>query len=159
MPFKLSSDARNYFREIDQDSAHGSFDTLWDQYYLSVMAGIKARSRVPNEEAPSNDPFIDHVIQDYEEHKYELYSALIVAEIEREGIPWGAEDEIRELMLNILDSSSNTRLSENGAHILNCYGEKGFQIIRSEILEPPEIDEFLEKYHEIIDEIDASTPY
>lgn len=159
MSFKLSSEARNYFREIDENSTHGSFDTLWDQYYLSAMAGIKARSRVPDDEAPSNDPFMDSVIQDYEEHKYELYSSLIVAEIDREGIPWEAEDEIRELMLNILDSTSNTRLTEDGAHILNCYAEKGFRIIRSEIPAPPGIGQFLKKYYEVLDDIDGSSPY
>lgn len=159
MPFKLSSEARNYYRKINKNSNHGSFDTLWDQYYLSAMSGIKARSRVPDDEAPSGDPFMDEVIQDYEDHKYELYSALIVAEVEREGIPWEAESEVRELMLDILDSTSTTRLSDEGAKILNCYAEKGFRIIRSEIPAPPEIDEFLEEYHNVLNELDASELY
>lgn len=159
MPFKLSSEARNYFQEIEENSTHGSFDTLWDQYYLSAMVGIKARSRVPDQEAPSNDPFIETVIQDYEEYRYELYSALIVAEIEREGIPWEAEDDVRNIMLDILDSSSQTRLSEEGANTLNCYAEKGFRIIRNEIPMRPEIDEFLEEYHQVLTNIDESTPY
>lgn len=146
MSFRLSTEARSYFRQINEKSTTGSFDTLWDQYYLSAMAGIKDRSRVPDDEEPTEE-FHTEVIQDYEDQKYEIYSSLIVAEVERERIPWDEEDEIRDMMLKILDSSSHTRLSDYGNRVLNCYAEKGFRLIRSEITAPPELDEFLELYH------------
>jgi len=152
MSFRLSTEARHYFRQINENSTTGKFDTLWDQYYLSTMAGIKDRSRVPEKEEPTEE-FMDEVIQDYDDQKYELYSALIVAEIEREGIPWNEKDEIRDIMLKLLDSSSHTRLSDEGTTVLNCYGEKGFKLIRSEIAAPPELDEFLEQYHNLLKEL------
>jgi hypothetical protein len=93
------------------------------------------------------------VIQDYQDQKYEIYSALIVAEVEGEGIPWDEKDEIRELMLKILDSSANTCLSDYGTTVLNCYGEKGFKLIRSEISTPPGLDEFLEQYQGILENL------
>ncbi|QCC51440.1 hypothetical protein DV733_09380 [Halapricum salinum] len=154
MPFKLSSDARRYFGQIQKNSTRGTFDTLWDQYYLSALVGIKARSRVPESEEPDEDPFMTEVIQDYDNQKYEIYGALIVAEIEREGIPWENEQEVQGLMLEMLDSTSVTRLSDRGATVLNCYAERGFKIIRSEIPAPPQLGEFLEQYYDLLLEVD-----
>lgn len=116
------------------------------------MAGIKARSRVPDkEEPPAEQELVDYVIQAYEDQKYEIYGSLIVAEIDRQGIPWGQKEEIRQLMLNLLDSDSNTRLSEEGTRALNCYAEKGSRLIRSEIRPQPELDQFLKEYYELLD--------
>jgi hypothetical protein len=153
MSFRLSTEARSYYRQINERSSRGEFDSLWDQYYLSAMAGIKDRSRVPEDEEPAEE-FVTDVIQDYDDQKYEIYSALIVAEIEREGIPWDEKDEIRDMMLKILDSSSHTRLSDYGTTVLNCYAEKGFRLVRSEITAPPELDEFLEQYHEYLEDLE-----
>lgn len=150
MSFRLSTEARSYYRQINERSTTGEFDSLWDQYYLSAMAGIKDRSRVPEDEEPAEE-FVTDIIQDYEDQKYEIYSTLIVAEIEREGIPWDEKDEIREMMLKILDSSSHTRLSNYGTTVLNCYAEKGFRLVRSEITASPELDEFLEQYHNYLE--------
>ena len=152
MSFRLSTEARSYYRQINERSTTGEFDSLWDQYYLSAMAGIKDRSRVPEDDEPAEE-FVADVIQDYEDQKYEIYSTLIVAEIEREGIPWDEKDEIREMMLKILDSSSHTRLSNYGTTVLNCYAEKGFRLVRSEITAPPELDEFLEQYHNYLEDL------
>jgi len=153
MSFRLSTEARSYFRQINERSTTGEFDSLWDQYYLSAMAGIKDRSRVPEDNEPAEE-FVTDVIQDYEDQKYEIYSTLIVAEIEREGIPWDEKDEIRDMMLKILDSSSHTRLSDYGTTVLNCYAEKGFRLIRSEVAAPPELDEFLEQYHSFLEDLE-----
>lgn len=153
MSFRLSTEARSYYRQINERSTTGEFDSLWDQYYLSALAGIKDRSRVPEDDEPAEE-FVADVIQDYEDQKYEIYSTLIVAEIEREGIPWDEKDEIREMMLKILDSSSHTRLSNYGTTVLNCYAEKGFRLVRSEITAPPELDEFLEQYHNYLEDLE-----
>lgn len=153
MSFRLSTEARSYYRQINEKSTTGEFDSLWDQYYLSAMAGIKDRSRVPEDDEPGEE-FVTDVIQAYDDQKYEIYSTLIVAEIEREGIPWDEKQEIQDMMLKILDSSSHTRLSEYGTTVLNCYAEKGFRLIRSDITAPPELDEFLEQYQSFLEGLD-----
>lgn len=153
MSFRLSTEARSYYRQINEKSTTGQFDSLWDQYYLSAMAGIKDRSRVPEDDEPGEE-FVTDVIQAYDDQKYEIYSSLIVAEIDREGIPWDQKQEIQDMMLKILDSSSHTRLSDYGTTVLNCYAEKGFMLIRSDITAPPELDEFLEQYHSFLKDLD-----
>lgn len=153
MSFRLSTEARSYYRQINEKSTTGEFDSLWDQYYLSAMAGIKDRSRVPEDDEPGEE-FVTDVIQAYDDQKYEIYSTLIVAEIDREGIPWDEKQEIQDMMLKILDSSSHTRLSDYGTTVLNCYAEKGFGLIRSDITAPPELDEFLEQYQSFLEGLD-----
>lgn len=152
MSFRLSTEARSYYRQINEKSTTGQFDSLWDQYYLSAMAGVKDRSRVPEDDEPGEE-FVTDVIQAYDDQKYEIYSSLIVAEIDREGIPWDEKQEIQDMMLKILDSSSHTRLSDYGTTVLNCYAEKGFMLIRSDITAPPELDEFLEQYHSFLQDL------
>lgn len=152
MSFKLSKEARSYYANINKATSINELETDWDKYYLSAMAGIKARSRVPDEEEPpAKQQFVDYVIQAYEDQKYEIYGSLIAAEIDRQGIPWGQKEEIRQLMLNLLDSDSNTRLSEEGTRALNCYAEKGSRLVRSEIRPQPELDQFLKEYYELLD--------
>lgn len=123
---------------------------MWDKYYLSAMVGIKAHDRVKTEDEPNASPFVDNVIEDYADQMYEIYAAMIYAEIERQNIPKRAENEIRSLMIKILDSNDPNRLSDHGKTLLNCYAEKGFKIIQSNGPQPTELDEFLRIYHEIL---------
>ncbi|THE66471.1 hypothetical protein D8Y22_02100 [Salinadaptatus halalkaliphilus] len=153
MSFRLSDDAREYFDDIEDKSSTGRFDSMWDKYYFAAMIGIKARDRVPIDKEPSAEPFVDTVIEDYADQKFELYAALIMAEINRQHIPKEEEDEIRELMLNILDSTDPTRLSDHGKELLNCYAEQGHKILQNSGPTPKEFDEFLRQYHKVLNEI------
>lgn len=153
MSFKLSDDAKDYFDGIEDNSTTGGFDTMWDMYYLSAMIGIKARERMTQVEEPSAEPFIDKVIADYEDQKYEIYASLIMAEIERQNIPKQEEAEIRELMLDILDSRDPTRLSSDGKTLLNCYAERGFRILQNKIPTPGDFDLFLKQYHSVLESV------
>lgn len=152
--FRLSQNARRYFQDINNKSTTGEFDTIWDQYYLSAMAGIKARRRVPTDEEPNkSQEFLTEVSDEFSDQRYEIYSAMITAEIEREAIPWGQKRELRQLMLDTLDSASHTSLARNGSIVLNCYAKRGYKIIESRIPEPVELDEFLEQYYYTIQDI------
>lgn len=153
MSFRLSTNAREYFGKIEQKSSTGDFDSMWDKYYLAAMVGIKQRERVKTDEEPTDDPFVETVISDYDDQKYEIYAALIMAEIERQRIPKQEETEIRHLMLEILDSSDPTRLSAYGKTLLNCYAERGYRIIQSNIRSPAEFDQFLHQYYETLESI------
>jgi hypothetical protein len=149
--FRISSSSRDYFDDIEDKSTTGSFDTMWDKYYMSAMVGIKARDRVITDDEPTAESFTEDVITDYEDQKYEIYGALITAEIERQGIPKREKAEIRQLMLKILNSRDATRLSEHGKKLLNCYAEQGYRILQNKIPEPGDFDQFLKQYHNILE--------
>ncbi len=153
MSFRLSSSARDYFDKIEKNSSTGEFGSMWDKYYLAAMVGIKARDRVRTDEEPTDEPFVDSVISDYDDQKYEIYAALIMAEIERQNIPKREETEIRHLMLEILDSTDPTRLSSYGKTLLNCYAEQGHKLLENRLPAPAEFDKFLEQYHDTLQEV------
>jgi hypothetical protein len=153
MSFRLSDDAREYFDDIEDTSSTGGFDSMWDKYYFAAMTGIKSRDRTPIDKEPSTEPFVDTVIEDFADQKFEIYAALIMAEITRQHIPKNKEDEIRELMLDILDSTDPTRLSDHGKKLLNCYAEQGYKILQNSGPTPKEFDEFLQQYHKVLNEI------
>ena len=152
MTEKLSDTAREYFDSIEETSSTGEFDSMWDKYYFAAMVRIKARERETTDDEPTADPFVDSVIEDYQDQKFEIYAALITAEIDRQNIPQDAEDEIRELMLSILDSNDLTQLSDYGKKLLNCYAERGHKRLRDAGPAPTEFDEFLRKYHQVLEQ-------
>jgi hypothetical protein len=152
MAFRLSDNAREYFDGIEETSSTGQFESMWDKYYFAAMVGIKARDREVVGDEPMADPFVEGVIEDYQDQKFEIYAALIAAEIDRQNIPQDAEDEIRELMLDILESSDPTQLSDDGKQLLNCYAERGHKRLRDAGPAPTEFDEFLRKYHQVLEE-------
>jgi len=151
MSFRLSDNARKYFDEIENSSSTGQFNSMWDKYYFAAMIGIKARDRVSTDDEPSVEPFVDSVIEDFRDQKFEIYAALISAEVERQYIPKDEEDEIRDLMLSILDSNDPTQLSDHGKQLLNCYAERGYKILQSSGPKPTEFDQFLRRYHQILE--------
>lgn len=153
MSFRLSSSARDYFDKIEQNSSTGDFDSMWDKYYLAAMVGIKARDRIRTGEEPTDNPFVEAVISDYDDQKYEIYAALIMAEIERQNIPKREETEIRHLMLEILDSTDPTRLTSYGKTLLNCYAERGYRILENEVPAPGEFDQLLRQYDNTLESV------
>ena len=145
MSFRLSEEAREYFRKIDDHSKSGTFRVLWDKYYLSLMVGL-ARAKL-GKETPRDQEFVTYFIDEYRDQRNEIISLFIAIEIGRRGIP-AEEPEIRKLMLELLDAESPTGLTEEGHRLMNKYAEGGFEIIRDEVAQPLEFDVFLKKYYD-----------
>ena len=150
MTFRLSKEARNYFKKIDERSKSGIFESVWDKYYLCLMAGFSRQKIVGDDEIPpAEDEFVDHFIKDYFDQRYQIIGALIAAEIERLGFSKDDKEKISNLMLELLDHTSINSLSSEGYLKLNEYAEGGFRVIREEIPQPYELDMFLKFYYEI----------
>ena len=146
MTFRLSKDARQYFLKIEERSTTGKFDTLWDKYYLCLMAGF---SRIKlGKETSASDEIMPTFIQDYSPQRYQIISLLIATEIKRLGIQNDDKENIKQLMLSLLDHTTITNLNDEGHKIMNRYTEGGFEIIREEIPQPYEFDVFMRKYYD-----------
>ncbi len=145
MSFRLSQEAREYFKRIDDRSKSGTFRLLWDKYYLCLMAGLR-RGKL-GKEPPTEQEFVDYFIDEYKDQRSEIVSLFIAVEIARRGIP-PEEPEIRKLMLELLDPDSPTGLTDEGHRFMNEYAAGGFEIIREEIPQPMEFDVFMKKYHD-----------
>ncbi len=73
MSFGISFSSREYVDDIKDKSTTGSFDTMWDKYYMSAMVGIKARDRVITDDEPTSDPFTEYVIMKIRSMKFMMH--------------------------------------------------------------------------------------
>ena len=146
MSFRLSEKARNYFRRIDEKSTSGKFDTMWDKYYLCLMAGFTEVEL--GDEISQEYEFIDRFIQDYYEQRLQIVAALVDAEIRRRGISLEDSEMILKIMNDLVEPSSPTCLSDEGHRLMNRYAEGGFNVISERIPQPYDFDMFLKQYYE-----------
>jgi hypothetical protein len=147
--FRLKPDpVRKYFSAIDNTSKISKFETIWDRYYLCFMAGFKALRL--GEEPSAEHTFEQTFIELYVMQRYEIIGALIASEIERQGISYTNESDIRDLMCDLTEHTSPTGLSDEGVKRLNEYADGGFFVIREHIPGPHmEVDTFLKKYYDV----------
>lgn len=145
MAFRLSRDAKAYFKKIDDESSTGTFESMWDYYYLCLMIGFRDGKLG---EEPNTEDFYDRFHSSYDSSKYQIIASLVSAEIRRQGIIITDGEDIRKLMLDLLDKDTTTSVSTNGLKLMNRYADRGFNIINEKIPDPREMDIFLKRYYE-----------
>jgi len=150
--FRLSNKARTYFDKINKNSTTGTFETMWDGYYLCLMIGF--RSGELGEEVSSDLEFTKDFPKPYNSKKYPIIASLVLAEMNRQGIIKNDSEEIRKLMLELLDKDAVTKISNEGLKTMNRYAEKGFVLLHEKIPPFNEMDNFLKRYYEEFIEID-----
>ena len=150
--FRLSSKARTYFEKINENSTTGKFETIWDYYYLCLMIGFR-RGEL-GDEVGSDYEFTKDFPKPYNSKKYQIIASLVLSEMNRQGIPKNDSEDIRKLMLELLDKDAVTKISNEGLKRMNRYAEKGFAVLHEKIPPMKEMDTFLKRYHKEFIEID-----
>ena len=146
--FVLPKDARDFFKHVLKRTEGGAkLDTMFDAYYLCVVAGLDRRL-LGRAEDLEGDRFIEKYPTDYQAQADVLAGLLINAELERKGIDGDDRGTIEQEMLLLLDSQSPTRLSEKGMELLNLYAASGFKSIQADLVPPQSLEEFLVFYHD-----------
>ncbi len=146
MTFRLSNQAKSYFKNIFGKGSDDKLDILWDEYYICLMIGF---SEVKiGDEASADSEITKTFPQAYKDQRYEIMASLIASEIDRRGI--SKVKDIENLMLSILDHNSSTELSSEGHRLMNRYVAGGFEIIKENIREVNELHMFLIKYYDIL---------
>ena len=146
MVFVISNDARRYYTKLNE-SKHGKFQTMFDFYYLCLIAGMINNKR----STAKGSEFIDQFTKDFIPRREEIIGLLISTEIERNNIDLNNRSRIERLMLALVQPDSASRLSSDGENLMNQYAENGFYKILEEIPEPPiNLDTFLITYYEKI---------
>jgi len=146
MVFVISNDARRYYTKLNE-SKHGKFRTMFDFYYLCLIAGMINNKR----STAKGSEFIDQFTKDFIPRREEIIGLLISTEIERNNIDLNNRSRIERLMLALVQPDSASRLSSDGENLMNQYAENGFYKILEEIPEPPiNLDTFLITYYEKI---------
>lgn len=148
MGFKLPKEARSYFKLID-DRSNNKFKILFDRYYLCLMAGFSCKTLGKQEEIENAD-FLDSYPELYVD-KAELIAGLLInSEMERQGIDSTEQKSVENLILQVIDNNSSTKLSNKGLDLLNCYAASGMNFIRDNIPKTSELETFLVYYQQLL---------
>ena len=90
--------------------------------------------------------FIRDFVQDYFPQRHQIMAQLISSELKRQGIKKDDKESIQKIIIELLDHTKITDLSDKGHKLLNRYAQGGFQKIYEDIKQPYELDVFLKEY-------------
>jgi len=152
MPFRLRTEARKWFSEIDSKAP---LKSLFDLYYFCLMAGlITGRRNDPSSGGREAPEFIDYFIDDYKPAQRLIIGLLTVAESRRLAIDLEEKQAVRELVKGLVDPNSSTNLTDEGLRLLNSYASGGYDHISEQRdTKPYRVEEFLRDFVELIGSI------
>ncbi|WP_214875256.1 hypothetical protein [Exiguobacterium sp. CH10] len=151
MGFKLPREAREYYKLIDQKE--NRFKLLFDKYYLCLLIGLNNNKLGKQSEYEIAD-FIEGYPQSYTGKFPLIIGLLINSEMERQGINAEDRSSVEELILQLIETDSSTKLSEKGFELLNSYAAGGMNIIKDNIPKTGDIEIFLVAYHRLLNSND-----
>ena len=129
MPFRLSNDARGWFRDIKDD-----FDLDFDIYYLCLMAGLYTgrKESVPTTQAPE---LVDYFPAAYRSKGRVIVALFLSKELEALGISMLERDQVYRQIALMVDPLTPSGLSHMGMEEMNRYSYGGFDILANEWFE------------------------
>ncbi|MPM94696.1 hypothetical protein SDC9_141844 [bioreactor metagenome] len=82
---------------------------------------------------------------------------MIDAELRRQGIEPEDKKSIENLMSDLLDPDSSTKLKSSGIDLLNQYAVTGMDVIREKIGKTSELEVFLSHYFKLLNPEEMAT--
>ena len=129
MPFRLSKDAREWFRDLED-----GFDIDFDIYYLCLMAGLSTgkKESVPTTQAPE---LVDYFPADYQSKRRVIVALFLSKELEALGISMSERDQVYGQIAKLVDPLTPSGLSDVGMREMNRYSYGGFDVLANEWFE------------------------
>jgi hypothetical protein len=145
MHFRLRRDTQEWFKNISDQKP---IETMFDLYYFCLMRGLASgRTSVPAKRYPEYNDFIDNFITTYRPYQRLIIGLLIRAELARFGISVAEKDDVRRLLLDFVDPTTATNLTDKGVEQLNEYASGGFDYLTERLdSKPHHVEEFLRTY-------------
>src|SRR5208283_5582627 len=145
MYFRLRRDTQEWFNNISNQKP---IETMFDLYYFCLMLGLASgRTSVPSKRYPEYSDFIDNFIAAYRPYQRLIIGLLMRAELARFGISVAEKDDVRRLLLDFVDPTTATNLTDKGIEKLNEYASGGFDYLTERLdSKPYHVEEFLRTY-------------
>lgn len=151
MGFRMSDDTRHFFRFLTEGQPGNRFDTLFDAYYLCLMAGL-IRKR-PGQE--SGAEFVQQFPEKFYNQRFQLIALLVSSELALQGVNIRRSEvseqervNVEREVLRMVNHQDPTQLSTAGLALMNSYADGGAQLIREHWKEEPRVlHAFLVEYH------------
>jgi len=127
---------------------------MFDAYYCCLLLGLDARM-LGDETGLEADKFLDGYPESHKGQAELIAGLLVDAELGRLEIGPNDRKDIEHQMVQLLDLTSATRLSEAGDHLLNRYAVSGFERLRSAMLPLDNLEDFLVAYQALWEDDEA----
>ena len=129
MPFRLSKDAREWFRDLED-----GFEIDFDIYYLCLMAGLATgkKESVPTTQAPE---LVDYFPADYQSKRRVIVALFLSKELEALGISMSERNQVYGQIAKLVDPLTPSGLSDVGMREMNRYSYGGFDVLANEWFE------------------------
>ncbi len=142
MDFQLRKDARRWFKDLEKH-----YPTLFDLYYLCLMAGFAERRRNIEISSDAVDSLVEYFPGDFRSRGRLLVGLLIHTELSRMGINLDERNDVYRRVVELVEPNSPSRLSNEGVKLMNQYAHGGFDILCENFSDrPTSIETFLRKY-------------
>lgn len=146
MPFRLPKKCRGYFKDIT-GKENAKLDILFDGYYLSMLVGL-AQTKIDTNADLEPSELVDEYPLSYQESRDYIAALLIATEAKRIPVDVTNADALEQLMTNLIDSHSKTRLSREGEERLNQYAARGIDVILENMPHHTRLEVFYQDYFE-----------
>jgi hypothetical protein len=155
--FRLRQDTEDWFLHIKDRKP---IQTKFDIYYFCLMMGF-ASSRYSNPAKKSSDytDFVRNFVEDYRPYQTLLIGLLLRSELSRLGIDINEKDEIRKLLLDLVDPNTQTNLTDKAMDRMNEYASGGYDYLSEQLESKPyHVEEFLITYARLLKEAVDNNP-
>ena len=141
--FRIHQDAKRWGANLL--SKEGPLKTQFDIYYLSFLVGIGLGRSQDMAEAEVTE-ITRTVTEPYTPYRYVLAGLLLVSELTNSGLPL-SKPLVKAKVAELLDSHSQTFLSDAAVELMNGYAYGGFEAIREHMPKAPAAHDFLIWYY------------
>lgn len=144
MPFYLRNDTEQWFSHIKEQAP---IETKFDLYYFCLMMGFATgRTSVPSQRSVVTE-FQKNYVKAYIPAQKLITGLLIKSELKKYGVEATEKDQVYNILSEIIDPDTSTKLTETGLNKLNEYASGGYDVMSEEF--PTKfysVEEFLRAY-------------
>jgi hypothetical protein len=127
MPFRLRSDACEWFKDIKQGLGSAP---MFDMYYFCLLPGLATTTLVNVPDAETSE-LIDSFPGDYAAHGRLITALFLSRELKRQGVELNERTAVNTCIRRLVDPNSASRLSADGLKTLNQYAHGGYEVLSS----------------------------
>ena len=147
MPFRLPKKCRTYFDPLTGKDRKDKLELLFDGYYLSALVGM-AQIKIDGKPDLEASELVDEYPTSYRDSRDYIAALLITTEAKRKPVNMENASDLEQLMTELVDSHSKTRLSLEGENRLNQYASRGINVILDTMMAHTNLEEFYQEYFE-----------
>lgn len=146
MPFRLSKQAADWFKDIRSDLGAAP---MFDMYYFCLVVGL-ATNKLSQVSDSETAELVDSFPAEFAPQGRVIMALFISRELRRQGVRFSERAAVNESIGRLVDPNSPSRLSAEGLKIMNQYSNGGFEVLTTpEWFEdrPRKLETFLLLFH------------